>query len=165
MITCTFEDKGTGLLRHVTTNAIVVRDGQVLLAKRGTYHGGKPLLEAGKWALIGGFLSRDESIEEALRREVMEESGWIIENLRLFHIKDNPDRTGEDRQNIEFVYIADVVKQTGTYDEEVSALTWFPLDALPDRDMMAFDHGDDLQQFIAFNQSPFPLPFMGKRSS
>ena len=75
MITCTFEDDVIAKLRPVTVNAIVIKDNKILLGKRGTYNGGKPLLEAGKWALLGGFLSRDETIEQALRREIKEESG------------------------------------------------------------------------------------------
>ena len=54
MITCTFENKNKASLRHVTVNAIVVKDNQVLLGKRGTVNG-KPVLESGKWGLLGGF--------------------------------------------------------------------------------------------------------------
>lgn len=63
MINCQFEDGGKANLRHVTTNAIVTKNKQVLLGKRGTYHNGKPLLEAGKWALLGGFFNRDEYLK------------------------------------------------------------------------------------------------------
>lgn len=162
MITCTFEDGGTGKLRHVTANAIVVKDGKVLLAKRGTYNNGKPLLEAGKWALIGGFLSRDETIEQALKREVKEESGWEIENLKLMHIKDNPDRRNEDRQNIEFVYIAEAKTKKGESDEETRELKWFSPDDFPLNDQIAFDHSDDLKLYIDYRKKNFLLPIIGK---
>lgn len=105
MITCTFEDGGTGKLRHVTVNALIVKDNKVLLGKRGTFNG-RPLDDAGKWALIGGFVGRDENLEKALKREIQEECGCEIDSFTLLHIKDNPDRKGEDRQNIEFVFIA-----------------------------------------------------------
>lgn len=162
MITCTFEDGGMGKLRHVTANAIVVKGGKVLLAKRGTYNNGKPLFEAGKWALIGGFLSRDETVEQALRREVKEESGWEIENLKLMHIKDNPDRRNEDRQNIEFVYIAEAKNKKGDSDEETSELHWFSLDSFPPNDQIAFDHADDLMIYIKYLKENLLLPVIGK---
>jgi hypothetical protein len=72
MITCEFEDGGKGKLRHVTVNALVIKDDKILLGKRGTLANGKPLDEAGKWSLLGGFMGRDENLEEGLRREIME---------------------------------------------------------------------------------------------
>ncbi len=162
MITCTFEDNGEAQLRHVTVNAIVMKDSMVLLAKRGTYNGGKPLLESGKWSLIGGFLSRDETLEEGLRREVREESGWEIDNLRLFHIKDSPGRRGEDRQNVGFVYVVDAVIQRGESDEEVQEMSWYAFDQLPPADQIAFDHGDDLALYQKYLKTEFPLPVIGK---
>ncbi len=101
--------------------------------------------EAGKWSLIGGFLSRDETIEQGLKREILEESGWQVDNLRLLHIKDKPDRPMEDRQNIEFVYLVDATKKVSESDEEVTKLEWYPLDSLPPKEELAFDHGDDLE--------------------
>jgi len=122
MINCQFEDGGKANLRHVTTSAIVLKGNKVLLGKRGTYHNGRPLLEAGKWALLGGFFNRDEYLEEALKREVMEESGWKIDNLRLLRINDNPSRPAEDRQNVDIIFIADAIEQLGDSDEEVQEL-------------------------------------------
>lgn len=162
MISCTFEDGGTGKLRHVTVNALVIKDGKVLLEKRGTYNNGKPLLESGKWAMIGGFMSRDESIEQALKREIMEESGWEVENFRLLHIKDYPDRPAEDRQNIEFVYIVEAVRKVAGSDEEVSKLEWFSFDNLPLKEEMAFDHVDDLELYKALLKTDLQLPLIGK---
>ena len=121
MITCTFENNNKALLRHVTVNAIVVKDNQVLLGKRGTFNG-KPILESGKWGLLGGFFGRDENLIEAVKREVMEESGWEIKDLKLFRINDKPNRPKEDRQNVDIIFITNVIKQTKTSDEEVSQL-------------------------------------------
>lgn len=164
MITCTFEDGGKGKLRHVTINAIVTQGDNILLGKRGTYMNGKPLLEAGKWSLLGGFLGRDESLEEALKREVLEESGWIISNLKLLYVKDNPDRPAEDRQNIEFVFIAEAVEKISESDEEVTSLKWFSIDELPEKEFIAFDHGDDLELYKKYFKSPFSLPILGKNN-
>lgn len=162
MISCTFEDKGTAKLRHVTVNALVIKDGKVLLGKRGAHNDGKPLLEAGKWALIGGFLSRDETVEQALKREIKEESGWKVNNLQLLRIKDSPDRPAEDRQNVEFIYLAEAINKTSKRDEEFSKLEWFSLDNLPPKDKMAFDHWDDLAIYKNFLKSNLSLPIIGK---
>lgn len=51
MINCFFENNNKTSLRHVTVNAIVIKNDQVLLGKRGTLNG-KPILESGKWGLL-----------------------------------------------------------------------------------------------------------------
>ena len=78
MITCTFEDGNQNSLRHVTVSCLVIKDGKILLAKRAD-----GLLEAGKWCLLGGYADRDETTEQTGIRESMEESGWVVKNLRL----------------------------------------------------------------------------------
>jgi len=55
---------------------IVSKDGKVLLGKRKNSHGD------GTWAFPGGHLEFSESIEECARREVFEETGIRIKNLR-----------------------------------------------------------------------------------
>lgn len=161
MIICTFENGNSGPLRHVTVNALVIKDGKILLGKRGTFQG-RPLDEAGKWALIGGFVDRDENLEQAIRREIREECGCEIGTLTLLHIKDNPDRKGEDRQNIEFVYIAQALSDSSGSDEEVAKLEWFEMDSLPSEDGIAFDHAGELEVYKKYLSQPFPLPFIGK---
>ena len=55
---------------------IVIKDGLVLLGKRKNAHGD------GTWAFPGGHLEFNESIEECARREIFEETGITISNLR-----------------------------------------------------------------------------------
>ncbi len=160
MITCTFENNNKALLRHVTINAIVIKNDQVLLGKRGTLNG-KPISESGKWGLLGGFFGRDENLIQAVKREVMEESGWEIGDLKLFRINDNPNRPKEDRQNVDIIFIADAVKQTGKSDEEVSHLQWFDLNKLPLKEEIAFDHGDAVELYKKYLKEKFPLPVLG----
>src|SRR3989339_175624 len=160
MINCFFENNNKASLRHVTVNAIVVKNNQVLLGKRGTLNG-KPILESGKWGLLGGFFGRDENLIQAVKREVMEESGWEINNLKLFKINDNPNRPHEDRQNVDIIFIANAVKQTKTSDEEVSKLQWFDLDKLPPKEEIAFDHGENLELYKKYLKEKFILPILG----
>jgi 8-oxo-dGTP diphosphatase len=159
MITCQFEDGGkTTNLRHVTVNAIVIKDNRILLGKRGTYNNGKPLSEAGKWGLLGGFFSRDETLEEAIKREVKEESGLEINSLQLFRINDNPNRPKEDRQNIDLIFLAYTDGEIGSHDEEVTNLEWFEIESLPSADTIAFDHAENLELYKKYLKENFKLP-------
>jgi 8-oxo-dGTP diphosphatase len=160
MINCVFENGNKASLRHVTVNAIVIKDGKVLLGKRGSLNG-KPISESGKWGLLGGFFDRDESLAQAVKREVMEESGWEINNLKLLRINDNPNRPKEDRQNVDFVFIVSAIKQVKTSDEEVKELKWFPFEKLPPKNLIAFDHGDALELYVKYLKENIKLPIVG----
>lgn len=163
MITCYFENNEKAIgkgLRHVTVNAIIVHENKILLVKRGTAHG-KKMLEWGKWGLVGGFLERDETLTQGLSREVFEETGCEIDNLILFHIKDSPKRPKEDRQNVEFVFIAHFIKQTPKIDEEVITSKWFPLDHMPPLSEIAFDHGENVELYKKYLKKNHPLPLLG----
>jgi len=159
MMTCIFENNNKSSLRHVTVNAIVIKDNKILLGKRGTLNG-KPILESGKWGLLGGFFGRDENLIQAVKREVMEESGWEIGDLQLLRINDNPKRPKEDRQNVDIIFITEAIKQIKTSDEEVKELKWFDLDKLPPKDLFAFDHGDAVDLYIKYLQGNIKLPII-----
>lgn len=153
MITCTFEDGGQASLRHVTVSCIVVKDSKLLLTKRSS-----GLLEAGKWCLPGGFADRDETTAGTGMREVLEETGWTVNSLQLLCIRDNPDRPHEDRQNIDFVYIAQAIKKTSGNDGETETMQWFPLDSLPPADQIAFDHATDITLYKEYLQANVSIP-------
>lgn len=160
MITCYFENDNKASLRHVTVNAIVVKDNQVLLGKRGTFKG-KPIPESGKWGLLGGYFDRDENLRQAVKREVMEESGWEIDKLQLLRINDNPDRPKEDRQNVDFIFIAKAIKKVQDSDEEVTELSWYDWDKLPPKEQIAFDHADSLEIYLKYLKNKIKLPVLG----
>jgi len=160
MIKCEFENGNKASLRHVTVGTLVIRDGKILLGKRGTLNG-KPLSEFGKWGILGGFMDRDEKLEETAKREAMEESGWEIDNLKLFRINDNPNRPKEDRQNVDFIFIAEAIKKTGINDEEVSNLEWFDLDNIPSKEEIAFDFFEGIELYKKYLKEKFDLPLIG----
>lgn len=142
MLTCKFEDGGVASLRHVVVDAIIVQNNKILLIKRAAH-----LINGGKYALPGGYLDRDETAEQAVVREVKEETGYDSEVLKLIKVIDRPDRPQEDRQNVAFVYAIKPLSQTGKADSEVSGIQWFDLDKLPLENEFAFDHYQTIQDF------------------
>ncbi len=161
MITCYFENKDKVELRHAVVSVIVTDGNKVLLEKRGTFKG-EPILEFGKWALIGGFVDRDETLVETAKRETMEESGWQIDNIWLIRIVDNPKKRHDgERQNISFVFVAKAVSQQSVNSEEVTELKWFNLDKLPPEEKIAFDHYGLLMFYKKLIKENFPVPVLG----
>jgi ADP-ribose pyrophosphatase YjhB (NUDIX family) len=156
MIQCTFEDGNKASLRHVVVDTIVVKDGKILLVKRTA-----KLLEGNKWGLVGGFVDRDETTKQAVAREALEETGWKVENIRLFKINDNPIRPQEDRQNIAFVYVCEAAEKVGEGDWESDECRWFDLDDVPGRETVAFDHFDHIELYRQYVKAQFSIPVVG----
>lgn len=155
MIRCEFEDGKKVSLRHVTVDCLIVKDNRLLMTRRADF-----LLHGGKLCLPGGFLDRDETVTEGLRREVREETGYEIQNLTLFRINDNPFRKSEDRQNISFVFLAESGEKVSEPDQEVKELVWIDLSNLPKEEEVAFDHFEDIEFYLQFLKEKFPLPIL-----
>ncbi len=155
MITCAFEDRHPALLRHVVVHAIVERDGALLLVKRAPR-----LLEGGKWGLPGGFLDRNETISQGVLRELREETGWEGQVLSLLRVNSRPDRPGEDRQNVAFDLVIAAHRQSGASDDESTEIRWFPLDALPPLDSLAFDHGETVRAYLESRRAGAATPLL-----
>jgi len=58
---------------NVGVGGAVVRGGQLLMVRRASRHG------RGNWQLPGGFIEPDETIEQAVVREMQEETGVVAE--------------------------------------------------------------------------------------
>ena len=52
MIKCIFENGAKARLRHVTVDALIIKDNKILLVKRSS----KVAVESGKYSLPGGYL-------------------------------------------------------------------------------------------------------------
>lgn len=94
----------------------------------------------GKWALPGGFVRMEESLDEAARRELEEETGVSGVYLEQLYTFGAPKRDPRERV-ITVAYYAlipsDKLKLRAASDAE--AVGWFAMDELP---QLAFDHSE-----------------------
>ncbi len=120
----------------VTVDAVVFRNNgsttEVLLIKRGQY----PF--EGMWALPGGFVDMEETLEEAIVRELEEETGLKNIELRQLHAFSEIHRDPRGRNiSINFWGIADGTNTKVTGGDDAADARWFPVDQMPE---LAFDH-------------------------
>jgi 8-oxo-dGTP diphosphatase len=73
----------------VGVGGVVVRDGSVLLIRRGK----EPL--HGRWVVPGGTVELGETLEEALVREMEEETGLVVEPIEVLTVFDRIQRAGD----------------------------------------------------------------------
>lgn len=73
----------------VGVGAVIVDEGRVLLVQRGT----EPA--KGQWSIPGGLIEIGESLPAAVTREVLEETGLLVEPIELIDLLDRIHREGE----------------------------------------------------------------------
>ena len=93
----------------VGVGAILVQDGKILLEKRKNPPG------KGQWSVPGGLVELGESIEQAVLREVKEETGLEVEKPKHIDIVDNVDLDEQGKVRYHFVIVDYFVKlKSGT---------------------------------------------------
>ncbi len=101
----------------------------------------------GKWALPGGFVRVDETLDDAARRELVEETG--LEDIYLEQLYTFGAVKRDPRERVVSVAYYALVKLS---DHKAKAATdaadaqWFPVSALP---KLAFDHAEIVAMALA----------------
>lgn len=114
--------------RGVTVDALILKGKQILLIRRGA----EPF--KGYWALPGGYVGWDETIQDAIKREVLEEVGLEVTALKQLPVYSDPGR--HPRQCIDIPFLVSVEGEIKAGDDAKDA-KYFDLNSLPE---LAFDH-------------------------
>jgi ADP-ribose pyrophosphatase YjhB (NUDIX family) len=111
----------------VGVGAVVLRDGKILLARRGN----PPM--PGVWSLPGGAQKIGETVFDAARREVAEETGLEIEVLGVVDIADSIHRDSEGRVQYHYTLIdvfAEAAPGAANASDDAAEVGWFSLEEL-----------------------------------
>ena len=131
----------------VTVDAIVFRiideNIEVLLIKR---------LHApfeGMWAIPGGFINLDETLEAAAARELEEETGIKDIDLKYFGVFGDVNR--DPRQRTICIAFTGLLKHNGieaNASDDAAECQWFNINSIPEE--LAFDHNKIIKEAIKF---------------
>src|SRR5277367_1928825 len=105
----------------VGVGAVIIHENQVLLIQRGQ----EPL--KGFWSLPGGILETGETLEQGIRREVLEETGLEVEPLSIFEVFERIMPDGYGKTEYHYVLIDYLCKTVGgalQAASDVSRVAW-----------------------------------------
>jgi len=115
----------------LTVDGVVIRNGKILLIRRKN----EPF--KGRWALPGGFVEYGETVEEAVMREVAEETGLATEIDGIAGVYSDPGRDPRGH-TISIAYLLspkdDSEPEGG---DDAAEAKFFDVNELPP---LAFDH-------------------------
>ena len=116
----------------VGVGAVLVRDGQILLEKRKNEPG------KDKWSIPGGLVELGETVEQAVIREVKEETGLDVEEPEQVDVVDSITKDEKSEIKYHFVIIDFFLRLRGGELRALSdaeELRWVRLDRVEDYDL------------------------------
>ncbi len=126
----------------LAVDVIVRHERRIVLVKRKNPPSG--------WAIPGGFVETGETVEQAARRELREETSLELRSLRQWRIFSRPDR--DPRQHV--VSVCFKAQGQGTMQansDAASVRTFSYYEPLPE---LAFDHQQILKEYIRSERFP-----------
>jgi 8-oxo-dGTP diphosphatase len=112
------------------------------------------LIDRGKapWgkAIPGGKVEYGETVENAVRREMMEEVNLVLSDLRQFHVYSDPKRDFR-HHSVEVTHVAKAYQLPAAGDDAAKAYV-VRLEDIPWNEL-AFDHAQILKDYLEWRKS------------
>ena len=145
--------------------AILVVDHQdrLLLMKRA---------DSGYWGLPGGATGPGERVEDAARRETLEETGLQIGEMELFGVFSGPELyykypNGDEVYNVTIIYHSNEWQGDVRINDEHTGFRWFPRDEIPTLELISPPIVPVIEKFKSWiaNRTKGATPSLGSASS
>lgn len=122
----------------VAVDGIIIKNDKIVLIKRGD----DPFKD--RYALPGGFVDYGETVEDAVIREVKEETGLVVDVYDLLGVYSAKDR--DPRSHVmSVVFIIKIISGKLMAGDDAKEVGWFDLLDLPS---LAFDHSNIINDFV-----------------
>lgn len=126
-------------------DVILQRDSKVLMIRR------KKDPFKGQLALPGGFVNEGETVEDAMKREAMEETSLEVEPIDILGVYSDPKR--DPRKHIlSVVFVGIIVGGSDKAGDDAASLEWVDLVGF-ERHQIAFDHVTILRDYEKWKAS------------
>ncbi|MEM2140570.1 MAG: NUDIX hydrolase [Nitrososphaera sp.] len=124
-----------------TVDVILQKGSKVLMIRR------KKEPFAGRLALPGGFVNEGETVEDAARREALEETSLEIEPIEILGVYSDPARDPR-RHVLTVAFVSIITGGVEQASDDAAGLQWVELaDVEKMKDRIAFDHAKILADY------------------
>lgn len=134
--------------RPVTVDCVIFHANAIVLIKRAH----APFKD--HYALPGGFVELNETVEEACRRETFEETGLVVSNLKMIGVYSDPARD-EQRRTVAVAFLAEADLSTLKAGDDAKAV-----ELVKDwrERPLAFDHKQIIEDACVLNHRGRGVP-------
>ena len=122
----------------LTVDGIIINDDKILLIKRKN----EPFKD--KWALPGGYVEYGETVEDAVLREISEETNLSVGIKELLGVYSSPDRDPRGH-TVTIAFILNVKSGDVKCGDDAADAKFFEKRKLPD---LSFDHDKIIEDAI-----------------
>lgn len=126
-----------------TVDAIMQKGSKVLMIRR------KKDPFKGMLALPGGFVNEDETVEDAMKREMFEETSLEVEPIEILGVYSDPKRDPR-KHTMTVVFVAIITGGSEKASDDAAGLEWVEL---ADPGKVAFDHARILADYRKWRAS------------
>jgi 8-oxo-dGTP diphosphatase len=128
-----------------TVDIILQRDSRVLMVRRRK----DPFKD--RLALPGGFVNEGETVEEAMKREAIEETSLEVEPVDILGVYSDPKR--DPRKHIlTVVFIGIIVGGSEKAGDDAASIEWVKIADIQQQ-QIAFDHAQILHDYCQWRNS------------
>jgi 8-oxo-dGTP diphosphatase len=123
----------------ITVDGIIIKDDEIILIKR-KYEPYK-----NSWALPGGYVEYNEKTEDAIIREIFEETGIKTKINKLIGVYSDPKRDPRGH-TISIIYELKIINGKIKSGDDASEVDFFKFDDIPEK--LSFDHKKIISDYL-----------------